>query len=71
MSDASWAPGWGGCSAIETPEAVFESLCELISEQWLDGIREHACEDPNYLDNIHPRLLEAVAKAISKSKPKR
>lgn len=54
----------GSAPSSDPPDAVFEALGELIIGDWREDVREHADEDPKYLDGIHPSLRLAVAKAI-------
>jgi hypothetical protein len=49
----------------EPPESVFEALCRMITDDWHDEILEYADDDPSYLDGIHPKLKQAVAKVLA------
>ncbi|MGV0958255.1 MAG: hypothetical protein ACOYB1_00315 [Limnohabitans sp.] len=57
--------GEGGSPSLELPATVFEALGELIIGDWREQVREHADEDPIYLDGIHPSLRAAVAQVIA------
>lgn len=49
----------------DPPPDVFEALNEVISGDWREDVREHADEDPTYLDRIHPSLRSVVAQVIA------
>lgn len=59
--------GWDEGSSVpaDPPPDVFEALNEVISGDWRDDVREHADEDPTYLDRIHPSLRSVVAQVIA------
>lgn len=68
----NWLEWEGGSSSTtEIPVSVFKALCELIKGNWRDSIQEYAEGDANYLDDIHPRLQAAVAKAIGKRRSRK
>lgn len=48
----------------EMPDAVFQSLSDLILTDWREDVQEWADGDPTYLDGIHPRLRDAVAEVM-------
>lgn len=48
----------------DLPAAVFEALGELITGDWREEVRDDADLDPNYLDNVDPRLRGAVAEVM-------
>lgn len=55
----------GVSPSLDLPAAAFEALGELIIGDWREEVREHADEDPKYLDGIHPGLRAAVAQVIA------
>lgn len=55
----------GSSPPLDLPDAVFEALGELIVGDWAEDVREHADEDPDYLEGIHPSLRAAVSRVIA------
>lgn len=55
----------GSAPSSDPPDVVFEALGKLIIGDWREYVREHADEDPKYLDGIHPSLRAAVAQVIA------
>ena len=61
----NWLEWQEGSSPPEgLPDAVFEALSELITSDWREDVRDDAEMDPEYLDNLHPRVRAAVAELI-------
>ena len=48
----------------DLPDDVFEALGELIAGDWLEDVRDDADMDPNYLNNLHPKVRSAVTEVI-------
>lgn len=61
----NWLEWQDGVSPPEDlPDGVFEALGELIAGDWREDVREDAEMDPNYLDNLHPKVRAAVTEVI-------
>lgn len=61
----NWLEWKDGVSPPEDlPDGVFEALGELIAGDWREDVREDAEMDPNYLDNLHPKVRAAVTEVI-------
>jgi len=48
----------------DLPDDVFEALGELIAGDWREDVRNDADMDPNYLNNLHPKVRSAVTEVI-------
>ncbi len=55
----------GGPPPGEPSESALTALGDLIVGDWQEDVREDADGQPSYLDEIHPTLKAAVAKAIA------
>jgi hypothetical protein len=54
-----------GCTGESPPDDALVVLTDLITGEWSPHIREWAEDDPDYLNTIHPKLRDAVAKVLS------
>ena len=62
----NWLEWEEGSSVLaDPPQVVFEALSKLISGDWREDVKEHAGEDPNYADHMHPSLRAAVSHVIA------
>lgn len=57
-----WEDGTGPVG--EPGPSAFEALYGLITSEWLEDVCQDAEMDPRYLEDLHPDLRVAVAKAI-------